>query len=147
MAYSNEQLGALVEPARLHRSIYTDEAIFELEMERIWGRAWIFIGHESQVPNAGDYYTLNINHKIPVVMVRDRKGEVHVLHNRCAHKGAKLVDTPCGNVRAFRCCYHGWTFNTDGTILKIPNEKGYENTGFDLKDPMNNMQKVARYES
>ncbi|MCB1733385.1 MAG: hypothetical protein KDI21_23130, partial [Halieaceae bacterium] len=63
MAYSNEELGRLVEPARLHRSIYTDPDIFELEMQRIWGKAWIFIGHESQVPNPGDFYTTNINHK------------------------------------------------------------------------------------
>lgn len=147
MAYSNEELGRLVEPARLHRSIYTDPDIFELEMQRIWGKAWIFIGHESQVPNPGDFYTTNINHRIPVVMTRDRHGKVHVLHNRCAHKGAKLVDTTCGNARAFRCCYHGWTFNTDGTLLKIPNEGGYENTGFDLKDPMNNMQPVASCDS
>lgn len=147
MPYTNQDLAKLVEPTRLHRSIYTDPEIFELEMERIWGGAWIFIGHESQVKNPGDYYTTHINHKIPVLMTRDRNGQVHVLHNRCAHKGAKLVDTTCGNARAFRCCYHGWTFNTDGTLLKIPNEKGYENTGFDLKDPMNNVQKLARYDS
>lgn len=147
MPYTNQDLAKLVEPARLHRSIYLDPEIFELEMTRIWGSAWIFIGHESQVKNPGDYYTTQINHKIPVLMTRDRNGQVHVLHNRCAHKGAKLVDTPCGNARAFRCCYHGWTFNTDGTLLKIPNEKGYENTGFNLNDPMNNVQKLARYDS
>jgi phenylpropionate dioxygenase-like ring-hydroxylating dioxygenase large terminal subunit len=147
MAYDNETLGKLVEPARLHRSIYTDEEVFELEMERIWCRAWIFIGHESQVPEPGDYFTTNINHRVPVVMTRDRKGEINVLHNRCAHKGAKLVDTREGNARAFRCCYHGWTFNTDGSLLKIPNEGGYEGTGFDVKDPCNNMQKVAQFES
>ena len=142
MDYSNEHIASLVEPARLHRSIYTDPKIFELEMARIWGKAWIFIGHESQVKNAGDFYTTRINHKIPVIMTRDRKGDVHVLHNRCAHKGAKLVDTPCGNARAFRCCYHGWTFANDGSLIKIPNEGGYENTGFKLDDPMNNLQKV-----
>ena len=147
MTYSHEALGQLVEPGRLHRSIYTDEEVFELEMERIWSKAWIYIGHESQVPNPGDYYTTNINHKVPVVMTRDRKGQVHVLHNRCTHKGAKLVDTRCGNARAFRCCYHGWTFNTDGTLLKIPNEAGYEGSGFDVKDPCNNLQKLAQVEN
>lgn len=146
MSYSNEELGALVEPARLHRSIYLDPEIFELEMEKIWGRSWIFIGHESQVKNPGDYTTVMINHKVPVIMVRDRKGNVNVLHNRCAHKGAKLVDLPCGNARAFRCCYHGWSFNTDGTLLKIPNEKGYDGTGYDINDPINNMQRVASQE-
>jgi phenylpropionate dioxygenase-like ring-hydroxylating dioxygenase large terminal subunit len=147
MNYSKEEIASLVEPARLHRSIYTDPALFELEMERIWGGAWIFIGHESQVSKPGDYYTTHINHKIPVMMTRDREGKVHVLHNRCAHKGAKLVDTRCGNARAFRCCYHGWTFAPDGKLLKIPNEAGYEGTGFDVNDPMNNLQKLAQYDS
>ena len=140
-------LSLLVEPCRLNRRVYTDPAIFELEMERIWGRAWIFIGHESQVPQPGDYFTTNINHRIPVVMVRDRDGLVRVLHNRCAHKGAKLVDKRCGNVRAFRCCYHGWTFGTDGKLLKIPNEKGYDGTGMDPKDPQWNLRPVAQYAS
>ena len=75
MPYNTEDLARLVEPARLHRSIYTDPEVFELEMERIWGKAWIFIGHESQVPNPGDFFTTNINHRIPVVMTRDREGE------------------------------------------------------------------------
>ena len=147
MPYSNEDIGKLVESTKIHRDVYTKEEIFELEMERIWSKAWIFIGHDSQVPNRGDYYATNITHKIPVVMTRDQKGEVNVLHNRCAHKGAKLVDTRCGNARAFTCCYHGWCFNTDGTLLKIPNEKGYDNTGFEIKDPKNNIQKVAQSEN
>jgi phenylpropionate dioxygenase-like ring-hydroxylating dioxygenase large terminal subunit len=144
MTYTTDQIAQLIEPARVHRNVYLDEALFELEMERIWGRAWIFIGHESQVKNPGDFITARINHRIPVIMTRDRSGQVHVLHNRCAHKGAKLVDTACGNARAFRCCYHGWTFNVDGSLLKIPNEKGYEGTGFAIGDPCNNIQKAAR---
>jgi phenylpropionate dioxygenase-like ring-hydroxylating dioxygenase large terminal subunit len=147
MIATDNGIAQLVEPCRMHRRVYTDPAIFELEMERIWGRAWIFIGHESQVPQPGDYFTTNINHRIPVVMVRDKGGAVRVLHNRCAHKGAKLVDKRCGNARAFRCCYHGWTFATDGTLLKIPNEKGYEGSGMDPKDPQWNMQPVAQYAS
>lgn len=148
MTISNEELSTLVEPNRVHKRVYTDPAVFELEMERIWGQAWIFIGHESQVPNAGDYFTTNINHKVPVVMVRDKAGAVHVLHNRCGHKGAKIVEQRQGTARgAFRCPYHAWTFQHDGTILKIPNEAGYQDTGFELKDPCNNMQKVAQYDS
>jgi len=147
MTTASDRLAELVGDTRLHRSIYRDPAIFELEMERIWGRAWIFIGHQSQVPHPGDYFTTNIDHRIPVVMVRDRGGIVRVLHNRCTHKGAKLVDRRCGNVRAFRCCYHGWTFATDGQLLKIPNEKGYAGTGMDPADPQWNLQPVARYDS
>ncbi|MGI9292993.1 MAG: aromatic ring-hydroxylating dioxygenase subunit alpha [Pseudomonadales bacterium] len=148
MLISNKELSGLVEPTRVHKRVYTDPDVFELEMQRIWGQAWIFIGHESQIPKAGDFFTTNINHKVPVVMVRDKKGAVHVLHNRCGHKGAKLVESREGNARgAFRCAYHGWTFQHDGTVIKIPNEAGYEDTGFDLNDSCNNMQKLAQYDS
>ena len=77
-------------------------------MSRIWGQAWIFIGHESQVPKAGDYFTTHINHQIPVVMIRGKDDVVRVLHNRCGHKGAKVVEKRSGNVRgALRCAYLG----------------------------------------
>ena len=70
MAYSTKEIEDLVQPTRLHKNLYTDPEIFELEMERIWGRSWIYIGHESQVPDPGNYMTLNYG-KMPVVMVRD----------------------------------------------------------------------------
>ena len=148
MTVDQAELARLVEPKRVHKRVYIDPDVFELEMERIWGQAWIYIGHESQVPNSGDYFTTNINHKVPVVMVRDKDSKVHVLHNRCGHKGAKIVETTSGNIRgAFRCAYHGWTYRFDGTVLKIPNETGYDDTGFDVKDTCNNMQQVAQYDS
>ena len=145
---TNEEIASLVEPTQLHKRLYVDADIFELEMERIWGQAWIFIGHESQVPRTGDFFTTNITHKIPVLMVRDKHGEVHVLHNRCAHKGAKIAEVRQGNARgAFRCSYHGWTYQHDGSLLKIPNESGYDGTGFDLNATCNNLQKLAQVES
>ncbi len=145
---STEEIAGLVQPTRLHKRLYLDPEVFELEMQRIWGQAWIFIGHESQVPKPGDYFTTNITHKIPVVMVRDKSGSVHVLHNRCGHKGAKLVESRQGNVRgAFRCPYHGWSFRHDGSLLKVPNEGGYDGTGFDSSDPCYSMQSVAQAES
>ena len=147
-AISEEEIASLVEPTRIHKRAYVDPDIFELEMERIWGQAWIFIGHESQVPRAGDYFTTNINHKVPVVMVRDKSGDVHLLQNRCGHKGAKLGENRQGNARgAFRCAYHGWTFRHDGGLIKITAEEGYENTGFDINDPCNSMQPLAQVES
>ena len=144
-AISNKLIDELVEPTRIHKSVYTDPSIFELEMERIWGQAWIFIGHESQIPESGDFFTTNINHREPVLMIRDKEDSIHVLHNRCAHKGAKIVEERTGNVRgAFRCSYHGWTYNFDGSILSIPNEEGYKGTGFDVKDSCNNLQPLAQ---
>lgn len=139
---------ALVTPTRIHRSVYTDPTLFDMEMQRIWGQAWIFIGHESQIPEPGDFFTTQINHEIPVVMIRDQTGVVQVLHNRCGHKGAKVVEKRSGSARgALRCAYHGWTYQFDGSVLKIPNESGYEATGFDATDPCWGMQKLAQVAS
>ena len=146
MSYSVQQIADLVQPTFLHRKIYTDPEIFDLEMDRVWAGSWIYIGHESQVPNPGDYISLNYGH-LPVVMVRDKDLNIHVLHNRCGHKGAKLVDKRSGQINAFRCCYHGWTYALDGTLAGVPNMKGYEGTGFDSTDQRYSMQKLARYDS
>ena len=75
-------------------------------------------------------------------MVRDNDNAVHVLHNRCGHKGAKLVDKPCGKIPAFRCCYHGWRFRLDGKLLGVPHMPGYDGTDFDKNDPQYSMQKL-----
>ena len=146
MKLDDSEVAGLVTPTRIHRRVYTDPDVFELEMQRIWGKAWIFIGHESQIPEAGDYTTQTLG-RFPIVMVRDKNGDVHVLHNRCGHKGTKLVDKRCGKVGGFRCCYHGWTYRLDGKLLGVPHLEGYEGTGFNKNDPQYNMQKLARYES
>ena len=73
---ADRNFDALVTPTKLHRSLYTDPTLFELEMQRIWGQAWIFIGHESQVPEPGDYFTTHINHNEPVVLIRDKNQAV-----------------------------------------------------------------------
>ena len=147
MTYSNCELDQLVTPTRIHRKVYTDPGIFELEMERIWGKAWIYIGHESQVPDPGSYVTIQIG-KRPVVMVRDRENSVHVLYNSCGHKGAKLVDKRSGNTGSgFTCCYHGWSYRLDGRLFGVPNLAGYKGTGFDRNDPQYSMQKLGRYDS
>lgn len=121
-------LAALVEPDQVHRDVYLDQEVFDLEMERLFHRTWVYLGHTSQVPNAGDYLTVDIA-KEPLVMVRQADGSVRVLKNRCAHKGAKLVSAPSGNTgKFFRCPYHAWTYKTDGKPLAIPLKNGYEGT-------------------
>ncbi|WP_321866302.1 aromatic ring-hydroxylating dioxygenase subunit alpha [Paraburkholderia tropica] len=121
-------LAALVEPDQVHRDVYLDQEIFDLEMERLFSRTWVYLGHTSQVPNAGDYVSVDIARQ-PLVMVREANGGVRVLMNRCAHKGAKLVSTPSGNTgKFFRCPYHAWTYKTDGKPLAIPLKNGYEGT-------------------
>lgn len=139
-------IGALVEPDRVHRSVYTDPAIFDLEMDRIWRRTWIYVGHESQVKEPGQYYATTIGRE-PVLLTRHSDGKFHVLHNRCAHKGALLVGDNCGKLKELRCCYHGWRFDLDGRLLGIPLENGYDDTRFDRKGADANLARAARAES
>jgi phenylpropionate dioxygenase-like ring-hydroxylating dioxygenase large terminal subunit len=121
-------LERLIEADRVHKDVYTDPEVFELEMERLWARTWIYVGHASQVPNAGDFITLDIAAK-PVIMVRQPDSTIRVLMNRCAHKGTKVVSDLAGNAgKVFRCPYHAWTYRTDGSLINIPLKEGYANT-------------------
>ena len=139
------ELSQLVAPGRVHRKLYTDPAIFELEMQRIFDAAWIYIGHESQVKNPGDYFATQMGRK-PVVLVRDADGTVRVIRNQCAHRGALVVATDKGNAPEFTCCYHGWTYHLDGRLKAVPLNHGYPQ-GFDPKDPKLAMLQVPRVKS
>jgi len=138
-------IGPLVERGRVHRRVYADPKIFELEMERIFGRAWLFVGHESQVKEPGDYFTTYLGRQ-PVVVVRHGDGEIHVLHNRCGHRGAQVVGEASGNAANFTCCYHGWVYHTNGRLRSVPLRQGYAE-GFDLDDPALGMVRVPRVAS
>ena len=120
---STSGIAALIRPGRVHRRVYTDPEIFELEMERIYGRAWLFVGHTSQVPNPGDYITTELARQ-PVIMIRHSDGNIKLLFNRCAHRGAKLAPLRTGHAPRITCCYHGWTFDSDGTLLHVPVPEG-----------------------
>jgi phenylpropionate dioxygenase-like ring-hydroxylating dioxygenase large terminal subunit len=136
----------LVEDDRVHRDVYTSPEIFQLEMERLWRRAWIYVGHASQIPNAGDYITVVIAAQ-PFVMVRHTDGSIRVLMNRCAHKGTKVVYDFSGNTgKTFRCPYHAWTYRTDGTLLHVPLEEGYEGTRLADSESSRGLQAVQNVE-
>jgi phenylpropionate dioxygenase-like ring-hydroxylating dioxygenase large terminal subunit len=121
---ANEQLPMLVQPDRVHRSIYTDAAIFDLEMERIFGRAWLVLGHESQVREPGDYFTTRMGRE-PVVVLRHEDGSVRVLVNRCAHRGAMVCAEGRGTLERFVCPYHGWSYDRAGELKAVPFSAGY----------------------
>ena len=147
MSISNEEIAGLVRSDSVHKRVYTDPEIFALEMERIYGQAWIYVGHESQVKNPGDYHTTRIGDQ-DVIMTRGTDGKVSVLYNRCPHKGSQLVAKGDGNVgKFFRCPYHAWTFKLDGSLLSVPLRNGMEGTNFDKSHPDFSMRPVARVDS
>lgn len=138
-------IGKLIQPGRVHRRIYGDPQIFELEMERIFGKTWVYVGHESQVTKPGDFATTRIG-RLPMVMVRHSDGDIHVIHNQCAHRGAMVVAQESGNVEEFVCCYHGWTYGTDGKLIRVPLQHDYP-AHFNPDDPATAMVKAPRVES
>jgi phenylpropionate dioxygenase-like ring-hydroxylating dioxygenase large terminal subunit len=114
----------LIEADRVHSSLYTDPTIYEAELERIWYRTWVYVGHESEVPQPNDYVLKSIGPQ-PVIMTRDRTGDIHLLLNRCTHRANQVCEAAQGNSSAFRCPYHGWTFANTGALLGYPFSSGY----------------------
>lgn len=120
------RIDALVKPDEVHRDVYLDRALFALEDARIFRRCWVYLGHESQVPEPGDFITTRIG-SVPVIMIRHADRSIRALINRCAHKGAEVLSEQCGHVgRAIRCPYHAWTYATDGRLLSLPLKGDYD---------------------
>lgn len=118
----------LVQPDRVHRDLYISDEVFALEQEHFFANTWNYAGHDSQLPNPGDYIRAEIAGR-PLIVIRHGDGSIKVLMNRCAHKGSRLVSAPCGNTgKVLRCPYHAWTYRTDGSLLSMPLKSGYEGT-------------------
>lgn len=117
----------LVRPdeGRISRRIFTDPEIYALERERLFARAWLFLGHESEIPNPGDYVTRPLGVD-PVVLIRDDDGAVRAFLNSCRHRGMRVCRTDRDNVSFLRCPYHGWTYRPNGELMTVPAEAHYE---------------------
>ena len=114
---------AVIDPAtgKLDRRIFSDQAIYDEEMEKIFGRAWLMIGHESLVPQPDDFFHTYMGED-PVILTRDGQGRLHALLNMCRHRGNRVVRSDDGNAKRFMCTYHGWTYRNDGTLEYVPGE-------------------------
>src|SRR5699024_997172 len=129
----------------VHGKIYTDETVFKMELEKIFEKTWVYVAHESEVANPGDYKTTRMG-KQPVIVTRSAdNNEINVLLNRCRHRGASVCQEESGNANAFRCAYHGWTYSNSGKLLGVPMKDGYPDD-FD-RDEMSLMRvpRVNRY--
>ncbi|MGV9711042.1 aromatic ring-hydroxylating oxygenase subunit alpha [Gordonia sp. NPDC003424] len=142
-ASADSPVAHLIRPEQVHGSLYTNSAIFAEELKRIWFTTWVFVGHESEVPEPNDYVRKKLATQ-DVLMTRDRDGQVHLLLNRCAHRGLQVCDDAQGNSSSFRCPYHGWTYRNSGELLGYPYNKGYGGKKL-LKLGMGKVPRVASY--
>jgi phenylpropionate dioxygenase-like ring-hydroxylating dioxygenase large terminal subunit len=115
---------ALVKDDRVHGSVYTDPAIFEEELDKIFSRGWVYVGHASEIPNPGDFRVTDIGRQ-SVIMVRDDEGEVRLLMNRCTHRANAVCQVERGNAKIFRCAYHGWTYRNNGELASVTYQDRY----------------------
>src|SRR5271168_5356305 len=131
---------------RVARDIFTDPEIFELEMKNIFEGNWIYLAHESQIPNKNDYFTTYMGRQ-PIFIARNRNGELNAFINACAHRGAMLCRHKRGNKANYTCPFHGWTFSNSGRLVSVkdPRGAGYPET-FN-KEGSHDLTKVARFES
>ena len=127
---TESEIAALVQGDRVHSRVYTDPAIFAWEQERLFRRVWLYLCHESQIPQPGDFVRARLA-GVPVVAVRQPGGGIKALVNRCAHRGAEVCQHESGRAQRFRCPYHGWTYAGDGRLVGVPLRAGYDR-GFAL---------------
>lgn len=131
---------------RVGRDIFTDPELFELEMTHIFEGNWIYLAHESQVPNPNDYFTTAMGRQ-PIVIARSKSGELNAFINACSHRGAMLCRHKRGNKANFTCPFHGWTFGNTGNLVSVKDPRGGGYPEAFNKNGSHDLTKVARFES
>lgn len=121
-----DDVDQLIAADRISARVYTDEQIYRTELERIFYRAWICVGHESEVTKPGDFKRFQIGER-PVIVNRDRDHRINVLLNRCRHRAATVCEPARGEMaNGFTCPYHSWSYALDGRLRGIPYPDGYD---------------------
>ena len=109
---------------RVKTRMYEDPALFDAEMEKIFGKTWVWVAHASEVPDKGSFKLSTVGTQ-PVIVSRDRKSNVHVMVNRCRHRAATVCEVKQGKTSSFQCPYHGWGYALEGSLRAIPYTEGY----------------------
>ena len=142
MPIKSEQLvdpkAGLIDP-----DVFMDPQIYEREMDKVFGRSWLFLGHECQLKEPGDYITTFMGAD-PVIVIRQRDGSIKALLNACRHRGMKVCRTDLGNTRVFRCPYHGWSYSISGDLMGMPHQRLF---GPEIDKPSLGLRQVPRLES
>jgi phenylpropionate dioxygenase-like ring-hydroxylating dioxygenase large terminal subunit len=141
--YSN--IEALIRKDSVHRSIYTDRQIFDMEMDLIFNKTWVFLAHACEISEEGDYKTTYIG-KHPVIVARLADGSITALINRCRHRGPIVCQHEYGNSKHFRCPYHSWTYDNSGKLIGVPMPQGYGKSFNQSELGLAKVPRVAEYQ-
>lgn len=109
---------------KVNRATMTSQEIFAHEQQQIFGHCWLYLGHESEIPEPGDYRRRTVGGR-PLMLVRGSEGDVNVFFNTCTHRGALVCRTDAGTSKNFQCFYHAWTFSNDGDLVGLPDAQSY----------------------
>jgi 3-phenylpropionate/trans-cinnamate dioxygenase subunit alpha len=121
---SNDTINSYVdfENGLISPHVFSSQEVYELELERLFGRTWLFLAHESQIPKPGDFFSTYMGTD-PILVVRQKDKSVKALLNFCRHRGMRVCRADLGNAKAFTCTYHGWAYDTSGKLVNVPNEQ------------------------
>lgn len=126
MAYANPQAVVdLVQRTQVHRDVFVDQDIFELELKHIYHNTWVYVAYEDEIPNPGDFVTRQIGRQ-PIIVTRDDEGGIQLLMNRCTHRGATVCRAERGHSDFLKCPYHGWIFRNNGKLADLPMREDYD---------------------
>lgn len=114
----------LVFKDHIRTPMYEDPRLFEEEMQKIFKKTWVWVAHESEFPDKGSFKLSQVGLE-PVIVVRDRKGTIHVMVNRCRHRAATVCEVKKGKTSSFQCPYHGWGYGLDGSLRALPYPEQY----------------------
>ena len=128
---------------KVDTDVFRDPEIFALERQQIFDRSWLYVGHETEVGDQGDFVARSVGGH-PVIMVRGKDQVVRVLYNTCAHQGNQVCRVPSGHTSAFQCFFHGWAYDIDGKLVGVPGEASYGGR-FDRADHGLSAPKVESY--
>jgi benzoate/toluate 1,2-dioxygenase subunit alpha len=109
---------------QVHTRVYTDPQIFAAEMANIFEKTWVYVAHESEIAQPGDYKTAAVG-RMPVIVSRGEDRQVHVLLNICRHRGSVVCRDERGTSQFLRCPYHNWVYRNDGALVGIPDRRRY----------------------
>lgn len=117
----------------LQQPFYIDPDFHKVDLEMIWYRDWLFVGHDCEIPNAGNYFTVQVG-DYAVVVVRGNDGQINALHNSCRHRGSRVCTEHRGSAAKLVCPYHQWTYDLDGSLVYARHMgEDFDKSGFGMK--------------